>query len=354
VAAFLVAYGIIAYIALPLAWTHYEHQKGLAGHPMVTRTGQGIPGDPINVGLVGDKADVLCAMHAAVWYPADPITLRSSVEIIGSVVLDRPYRDAPVSSLFYDGRREDLAFEKPDGKSADRRHHVRFWQVLKAGDEGRPVWLGSATFDRDVGLSRFTGQVTHHIAPDIDAERDGLTDDLKRAKVVEAIYEVTGVGPTLFGRNGEGDPYYTDGEIKISRLVSGCNKKVETALELPSAQLCDLKISLESNRGLTQMKFPKGSSRARSRHSLLALVLGHGNCCPTVLYLQLLPQATFAGARSALAAIKLKQALALVQHQHAMAHATDKSVLGDFKDASFQYFDVQSGSSARTEIFRRD
>ena len=110
VAAFLVAYGIIAYIALPLAWTHYEHQKGLAGHPMVTRTGKGIPGDPINVGLVGDKADVLCAMHAAVWYPADPITLRSSVEIIGSVVLDRPYRDAPVSSLFYDGRREDLAF----------------------------------------------------------------------------------------------------------------------------------------------------------------------------------------------------------------------------------------------------
>ena len=86
---------------------------------MVTRTAQGIPGDPINVGLVGAKADVLCAMHAAAWYPADPITFRSSVEIIGSVVLDRPYRDAPVSSLFYDGRREDLAFEKPDGASAD-------------------------------------------------------------------------------------------------------------------------------------------------------------------------------------------------------------------------------------------
>src|SRR5262245_47911946 len=104
-AAFLAAYGIIAYVVLPLAWTHYEHQKGLAGHPMVTRTGQGIPGDPIKVGLVGAKADVLCAMHAVAWYPADPITLRSSIEIIGSVVLDRPYHDAPVSSLFYDGRR---------------------------------------------------------------------------------------------------------------------------------------------------------------------------------------------------------------------------------------------------------
>ena len=65
-----------------------------------------------------DREDVLCAMHAARWYPADPITFRSSLEIVGSVVLNRPYRDAPVSSLFYEGRREDLAFEKPDGKSA--------------------------------------------------------------------------------------------------------------------------------------------------------------------------------------------------------------------------------------------
>ena len=237
----LVVYGILAYIVLPLMWTHYEHQKGLAGLPMVTRTGQDIPGDPINVGLVGTKDDILCAMHAAGWYPADPITFKSSVEIVGSVILRRPYRDAPVSPLFYEGRREDLAFEKPVGDSADRRNHVRLWEVLKEGQEGRPVWLGSATFDRDVGLSRYTGQVTHHIGPDIDAERDGLTDDLKKAKVVEAIYEVTGVGPTLVGRNGEGDRYYTDGEIKISRLVAGCNAKAETTVELANPPIVDLK-----------------------------------------------------------------------------------------------------------------
>ena len=241
VAIILGCYGIIAYILLPTTWAHYEHQKGLAGLTMLTRTAQGIPGGPLNVGLVGSREDVLCAMHAAAWDPADPITFRSSLEIVGSVVLDRPYRDAPVSSLFYEGRREDLAFEKPDGKSADRRHHVRFWEVLKRGQEGRPVWLGSVTFDRDVGLSRYTGQVTHHIAPDIDAERDGLTGDLKAAKVVEAIYEVSGVGPTLNGRNGEGDPYYTDGEIEISRLVVGCNAKAETAVELSNPPLVIIK-----------------------------------------------------------------------------------------------------------------
>ncbi len=240
-AAIIGFYGVLAYFVLPLAWTHYEHQKGLSGITMVTHTRAGIPGDPINVGLVGSKADVLCAMHAAAWYPADPITLRSSIEIVGSVLLDRPYRDAPVSSLYFQDRREDLAFEKPAGTSADRRSHVRFWMVLDRGQEGRAVWLGAATFDRGVGFSRDDGQITHHIAPDIDAERDQLTGDLRNAKVVEALYEVTGIGPTINGHNGEGDAYYTDGEIKISRLVEGCNNRTGTLAELDNPTLVTAK-----------------------------------------------------------------------------------------------------------------
>ena len=240
-AALLIGYGILAYLVLPATWSHYEHQKKLAGVTMITLTAQGIQGDPINFGLVGAKEDVICAMHAAGWYPADPITWRSSVEIIGSVVLRRAYPDAPVSNLFYDNRREDLAFEKADGRSASQRHHVRFWKALDLGDEGRPVWLGAATFDRGVGLSHYTAQVTHHIAPDIDAERDRLTEDLKTAKVVEAIYEVSGIGPTIIGRNGEGDRYYTDGEVKSSRLAAGCNAKTESAVELDNPPITNLK-----------------------------------------------------------------------------------------------------------------
>lgn len=219
-----VAYLLLAYLILPAAWTHYEHQRRLAGLPMVTQTAQGIPGDALNVGLVGSRADVIRAMTAANWYPADPVTLKSSIEIVGSVLLDRAYRTAPVSPLYYDNRKEDLAFEKPDGRSADRRHHVRFWQVLDKGEEGRPVWLGSATFDRSVGVSHYTGQVTHHIAPDIDAERDLIIKDLSEAGMVTAIYRVTGIGPTLNARNGEGDSYYTDGEISIARLVEDGRK----------------------------------------------------------------------------------------------------------------------------------
>jgi hypothetical protein len=241
VLAILLAYTALAYQALPMLWSHYEHQRGLANLPMVTRTAQDIPGDPINVGLIGDKRDLLCAMQAAGWYPADPVTARSSVEIIGSVLLDRPYRRAPVSPLFYLGRPEDLAFEKPVGDSADRRHHVRFWKVLDQGQENRPVWLGSATFDRGVGVSHYTGAITHHISADIDAERDLLATDLETAEVVEAKYQVTGIGVTLTGRNGGGDSYYTDGEVWILRLVTACQKRTTPADIIPSPLATEIK-----------------------------------------------------------------------------------------------------------------
>ena len=216
------AYVVLAYLLAPFFWRHFEHQPRLAGLEATTRTALGLPGDAINVGLEGTEGDVLCAMNAAGWKPADPVTLSSSLRIVGSVLFDRPYSDAPVSPLFYDNRKQDLAFEKPSGKSATKRHHVRFWKALDAGDDGRPVWLGSATFDDSLGVSHYTGQITHHVAPDIDAERDLLSNDLAAANKVETTYSVSGVGPTLFARNGGGDPYFTDGDITISKLVSGC------------------------------------------------------------------------------------------------------------------------------------
>ena len=240
-AAIAVAYLMLAYVLLPVLWTHHEHEPGLAFLPMVTRTSAGIPGDALNVGLVGVKEDVLRAMHEAGWFPADPITLRTSIEIVGSVVLDRPYHDAPVSPLYYNGKKEQLAFEKPDGRSADKRHHVRLWLVLEKGTDGRPIWLGSVTFDRGVGLSHDTGQVTHHIGPDIDADRDLLMRDLREAGMVKTLFQISGTGPTLLGRNGEGDPYYTDGEIDMASLVVDGVKRTGPPKILPPPQVIAVK-----------------------------------------------------------------------------------------------------------------
>jgi LssY C-terminus len=240
-AAVIAIYVLISYLILPATWSRIEHEPGLSKRTMVTSTAQGIPGGPINVGLIGTREDVVSAFHAAGWYPSDPVTLRTSLEIIGSVLFDRSYKDAPVSPLYFDGRREDLAFEKPDGISADRRQHVRLWLVLQSGADGSPVWLGSASFDSGVTLSRDTGQVTHKIAPNIDEERDRLITGLDLARMVLDIYQIRGIGPTLNGRNGEGDPYYTDGEIWMAKLVAQGEKARSPAKILPAPALIQIK-----------------------------------------------------------------------------------------------------------------
>lgn len=207
-----------AYVAAPDFWKIRDRGADASPHDMLTRTTAGIAGDPINIGLVGDKAAVLRAFAIAGWDTADAITLRSAVEIGVSVLFGHPYPDAPISPLVYEGRPQDLAFEKPVGDSADRRHHVRFWRTPRKAQGGGELWLGSASFDRGVGLSHDTGQITHHIAPDVDAERDGLMHDLKAARQVASTYPIDGIGATTDGRNSGGDPYFTDGKAEVGVL----------------------------------------------------------------------------------------------------------------------------------------
>ncbi|MGO4836113.1 LssY C-terminal domain-containing protein, partial [Rhizobiaceae sp. 2RAB30] len=133
-----IAYLLVAYFIVPEIWIFRDASRVPDFGDMVTHTEQDIRGDPINVGLVGTKEQVIRAFAAAGWDPADKITLRSSIDIGLSVVLDRPDLDAPVSPLLYDGRKQDLAFEKPVGHSADQRNHVRFWLTTKSDSDGRP------------------------------------------------------------------------------------------------------------------------------------------------------------------------------------------------------------------------
>jgi hypothetical protein len=147
--------------------------------PGITTTGSGIPGDPINVAVVGTKAELIRTMLKAKWHPADPLSLKSSLEIAEATILKRPYEDAPVSNLYLWGRKEDLAFEQQVGDDPRQRHHVRYWRTEQVDEDGRPAWAGSVTFDKSVGLSHTTGQITHHISADLDAERDRLMSELE-------------------------------------------------------------------------------------------------------------------------------------------------------------------------------
>ena len=82
----------------------------------------------------------------------------------------------------------------------------------------RPAWFGAATFDQSVGLSHTTGQVTHHIAPDIDAERDRLVAELREAGLARCGRLNDDFHTEREGKNGGGDPWHTDGRLAIVTL----------------------------------------------------------------------------------------------------------------------------------------
>lgn len=215
-----IVYLLCAYLLLPVGWGQYEKRHpALDDVPRITRTARGIPGDPLNVAFVGSLEELHLAMLDAGWFPADPVTLKSSLRIAAGTIFHRTYVDAPVSKLVVWGRHQDLAFEQPAGKDPRRRHHVRFWRAAKLDGNGRPLWIGAATFDTRVGFSHTTAQITHHIDPEVDKERDKLLNDLRRTGDLFKVYWLDRFQEKLQGKNGGGDPYRTDGRLAVGILV---------------------------------------------------------------------------------------------------------------------------------------
>lgn len=203
---------LLAYAGLPRLWSHHEHRK-IGGRDAITSyTAQDIPGDPINLHIYASEAAIAAAYRSAGWSRADPVSLRTGAQIGVSVLTGRPYPNAPVSPLFVQDRVQDFAFEQDVGTSADQRHHVRFWRI------GPNQWLAAATFDRGVGFSLFTLQITHHIGADIDAERARSVAILRRCDGVLTGTQSMRLPPGRRHRNGGGDPYQTDGRIAVVRL----------------------------------------------------------------------------------------------------------------------------------------
>lgn len=204
-----------AYEFVPAAWRIVERR-----HPALevvgTRafTSAGIPGDPLNIAFVGTEAALHRSMLQAGWFPADPITLHSSFRIAADSVAHKPYADAPVSNLFLYGRRQDLAFEQAANGDPSKRHHVRFWLTEPRDAMNRTLWIGAATYDSGVGLSHTTGQITHHIAPAVDEERDKLLADLQRQGNM-TIKWIEEFQTQHEGRNGGGDRFITDGKLLV-------------------------------------------------------------------------------------------------------------------------------------------
>lgn len=187
-----------------------------------TKTSDGLLGDPINIAFNGNQAEIIEAFESSGWHLADPLSLGSSWRIAFSSVFGKSYPTAPVSSLFLFSRKQDLAFEMEINGNPRKRHHIRLWQTpaewhLPGGKQAD--WLGAATYDKHVGLSLFTGQITHKIDSNVDKERDFVIDSLKKSALLKEVLMVPHFTSSYHSRNGGGDRIHTDGALPFVTLA---------------------------------------------------------------------------------------------------------------------------------------
>ena len=189
-----------------------------------SRTREGLLGDPVNLGFRGSVEQLHTAMLRAGWHRADEINLESSRRMVLATLLRRSYPDAPVSPLFVFKQRQAFTYQQEVAGNPAKRHHVRFWRCPEGWrlPGGKKVdWLAAGTYDRAVGLSHFTLQITHRIDADIDAERDHVLATLTDARAGNhgvAVQHLRNFSTGYHHRNGGGDAIRTDGDLPIVDL----------------------------------------------------------------------------------------------------------------------------------------
>ncbi|TIH33760.1 LssY C-terminal domain-containing protein [Subtercola vilae] len=187
------------------------------------RTHEGLLGDPVNLALFGAEAQLHTAMLAAGWHRADEVGFRSSLRIVTSTLFRRSYSDAPVSPLYLFGTIQDFTYQQEVAGNPAKRHHVRFWKtpegwLLPGGHSAE--WMAAGTYDRNVGLSLFTLQVTHRIERETDKERDHIVNSIEQANPAASVSVIRNFSTGYHAVNGGGDAITTDGDLPVITLTA--------------------------------------------------------------------------------------------------------------------------------------
>jgi len=228
-------YGIGAYVILPrtvrISLKILQHKH----IPRYTITGDGLPGDPVNLVLIGTRQQLHAAFTAAKWETSDRLSLTSSWRMAQSFVTNSPYPTAPFSTLYLFGRGQDFGFQKAIDNSPRKRHHIRFWALSmeqverKLGtadlwltsdrppDDARVLWVGAGTKDTGFSLTKLTFQFTHATDSDTNLERDYIISELTKANAVTDVNSYKAQQHLPVERVNH---YITDGEITVANLAA--------------------------------------------------------------------------------------------------------------------------------------
>ena len=232
--ALALTYGIAAYIILPRVVRVGLKILQRKRVPRFTITGDGLPGDPVNLVLIGTRQQLRDAFAIAGWSEADPLGLTSSWRMVRAFVFNSPYETAPFSTLYLYGRGQDIGFQKAIDNSPRKRHHIRFWATsltraeATVGTAGfwlntdrpphheRVLWIGAGTKDTGLSLTQLTFQITHATDADTNIERDYIIAELQKNRVIVDVNSY---------RSGQRLPaervnhYLTDGQVTVASLA---------------------------------------------------------------------------------------------------------------------------------------
>lgn len=240
--ALLITYCLMAYIIIPALFRLYHVIFKHDHIPLYATYGDGWASDPVNIAIIAHSRQHLRqSMHQAGWYEADKASLCNSFREGWALLFNRPYPNAPVSTLYLFNRRHDIAFQIPTNNqlSPRTRHHVRFWllrapendqtdrghfdfwsgKLLKWFKVEKQIWIGAATEDfRPIDIRWRTGSITHGVSHESDKERDYIIATLRNYQKIRSVH-TSDPGEKLRFRGQSFRTFYTtDGSIKIVRL----------------------------------------------------------------------------------------------------------------------------------------
>lgn len=234
--AIVATYGLGAYVLVPAIIRTYRILRPADHLPLYCVTPDGFASDPVNVGIIGTRHQLIEAMQKSGWHVADPHSFKNVIREMLSTIYGWSYPTAPVSSLYLFGRKQDVAFEIPIKGQPGSRHHVRFWATTYRSEQDLNIrtidwhhrqehvetdsllWVGAASKDVGIGFVRHNLQITHMIDSDTNRERRLIVNKLIKAGLAHKVESIQlGEPYRLVNRVFRGS-LHTDGRMDVVSL----------------------------------------------------------------------------------------------------------------------------------------
>lgn len=174
----------------------------------------GRPTEPINIVLVGAEESMRGGFLRAGWRETNRLNLRTLRLEIKALLAKTPHPEQPEIPSFWNGRPDQLAFQKSTPTHLVReRHDIRIWNSGERSSAGMQIWVATAHSAREMQETSSLPFVSK-IDPFVDRERQHVRESLEAAGIIRSAQSMTATQPTL-GKNFAGDPFTTDGKALL-------------------------------------------------------------------------------------------------------------------------------------------